>query len=68
MIGNNSLEFNEATMCAIVEYYLNNVLLTPGNSVKVSSVLKSNATFCVGIEQSNEFVKQSKPSYPFPRD
>lgn len=51
MKGCNQMVFNQATMCEIVQWYLNNELLMPSNEVDVSQVDqdKSNNTFRISL-------------------
>lgn len=38
MIGNNSIELNQGTMIAAVEYYLNSCVMRDGAAVKVTDI------------------------------
>ena len=52
--GSNELRFNGATMCDIVQYWLDNKWLNkqePGP--QVLAVEESNGTFTIKIEQGN---------------
>lgn len=45
MIGTNTLQFNESTMCEIVQYWLDNKLLNPNNHSPVVMQVKASGEF-----------------------
>lgn len=62
LIGNNKLDLNGATLCAIVEKHLNDSLgysLRSAQEIKVSNV-KANSTD--GVYSFNVTVEEKKPS------
>jgi hypothetical protein len=49
MKGSNQFELNEATMCEIVQYWLDEVFLRESNKVTVTSVEKSSGSYDAGF-------------------
>lgn len=64
MIGNNTIELNQATMCAALQHYFDTVLFAPGMAPKVSKVRGEVVNNHTGVFEVETEEKQPDATTP----